>query len=327
MTTGILLIQLGTPDAPTAAALRPYLRQFLSDPRVIDMPRWKWWWILNLFILPTRPAQSARKYARIWDERTGSPLLHYTRRQTEEVQKRFPNHSVRFAMQVGNPNVSVVVPEMIRAGIDRLLVLPMYPQYSATTTASATDVLFSVLLRETRVPALRIVPPHFEHPAYLDAVTAIIRQEQDRLAWTPDHYLLSFHGIPIRYAEKGDPYPQHVAKTTAGLIERLGWPEGKWSQTFQSLFGREEWLKPYLDVKLQELAKAGVRRVLVATPGFTVDCLETIDEIGTESREVFRHAGGQELHRCPCLNDHPAWIDAMERLLREEGQGWLGDPA
>lgn len=323
--TGILLIQLGTPDAPTAAALRPYLRQFLGDPRVIDVPRWKWWWILNLFILPFRPAASAKKYARIWDKDTGSPLLHYTRRQADELQKRFPHLGVRFAMQVGNPHVSAVVPEMIRDGVDRLLVLPMYPQYSATTTASATDVLFQTLLRETRVPALRIVPPHFEHPAYLDAVAAIVRDEEAKLAWKPDHYLLSFHGIPIRYAQKGDPYALHVKRTTAGLIQRLGWPKGKWTQVFQSLFGKEEWLKPYLDVKLVELAKAGAKRVLVATPGFTADCLETIDEIGNESREVFEHAGGQELHRVPCLNDHPAWIDAMERLLREEGHGWLGD--
>lgn len=324
MTTGILLIQLGTPDAPTAPAVRRYLRQFLGDPRVVDVPPWKWWWILNLFILPFRPAQSAKKYARIWDKETGSPLMHYTKRQTEELQKRFPNLPVRFAMQVGNPNVSAVVPEMIRAGVERLLVLPMYPQYSATTTASATDALFKVLQQEKRVPALRIVPPHYEHPAYLDALTTIIREEQAKLGWEPDHYLMSFHGIPIRYAQEGDPYARHVKKTTYALVERLGWPKGRWTQTFQSLFGREEWLKPYLDNKLEELAKSGVRKVFVALPGFTVDCLETIDEIGLESREVFEKAGGHELHRCPCLNDHPAWISAMETLLREEGQGWLG---
>jgi ferrochelatase len=322
--TGILLIQVGTPDAPTTPALRRYLRQFLSDPRIIDIPRWKWWFILNLFILPFRPAASAKKYARIWDPKTGSPLLHYTRRQAEELQKRFPQADVRFGMQVGNPAVAPVVSEMIKAGVDRLLVVPMYPQYSATTTAGATDTLFKALLNERRVPAIRIVPPHHDHPAYLDAMATIIREEEAKLSWRPDHYLLSFHGIPIRYAEQGDPYPQHVAITTTGLVQRLGWPEGKWTQTFQSLFGREEWLKPYTDGKLEELAKAGVKRVFVATPGFTVDCLETIDEIGTESRHLFEKAGGQELHRCPCLNDHPAWIGALETILREQGQGWLG---
>lgn len=321
--TGILLVQLGTPDAPTATALRPYLRQFLGDPRVIDVPRWKWWFILNLFILPFRPKASAAKYARIWDKDHGSPLLWYTQRQTEEVQKRFPDLLVRFGMQIGNPGLDAVLPEMIRAGVDRLLVLPMYPQYSATTTASATDVLFKTLLKETRVPALRIVPPHYEHPAYLDAVTTVIREEEAKLSWRPDHYILSFHGIPIRYTQQGDPYARHVKRTTFGLIERLGWPKGKWTQTFQSLFGKEEWLKPYLEPRLEELARSGTKRILIATPGFTADCLETIDEIGREAREVFEHAGGEHLHRVPCLNDHPAWIDGMERLLREEGQGWL----
>lgn len=323
--TGILLIQLGTPDAPTAGAVRPYLRQFLSDRRVVDLSRWLWWPLLNLIILPFRPRKSAEKYARIWDKQTGSPLLMYTRRQTEELQKRFPDHPVRFGMQYGNPNVSAVVPEMIRAGVERLLVLPMYPQYSATTTAAATDALFKSLLRETRVPALRIVPPHYEHPAYLDAMVAIIREEEAKLRFVPDHYVLSFHGIPIRYAQQGDPYALHVKRTTLALVKRLGWQKGKWTQTFQSLFGREEWLKPYLDNKLEQLAKEGKKNVFVVAPGFTADCLETIDEIGNEARELFEHAGGKELHRCPCLNDHPAWIDAMEQLLREEGQGWV-DP-
>src|SRR6266545_6941937 len=172
MQTGVLLIQLGTPDAPTTKALRPYLRQFLGDPRVIEVPRLKWWFILNLFILPFRPRQSAAKYRRIWDPQTGSPLLHWTRRQTELLQKELPGVAVRFGMQVGNPPVASVVAEMIRAGVERLIVLPMYPQYSATTTASAMDVLFKALMKERRVPALRVVPPYYDHPAYLDAVTA-----------------------------------------------------------------------------------------------------------------------------------------------------------
>ncbi len=321
-TPGVLLVQLGTPDAPTRPALRRYLRQFLGDPRVIQSPFVRKV-IIPLFTLPRRPAQSAAKYQLIWDPATGSPLLHWTRRQAELLQQALPEAVVRFGMQIGNPPLGQVVHEMIDQGIDRLIVLPMYPQYSATTTASATDCLFQALMQETRVPALRIVPPYYDHPAYLDAMTAVIRDELDRLSWKPDHYLISFHGLPIRYAQQGDPYATQVKRTTAQLIKRLGWPKGSWTQTFQSLFGREEWLKPYTEQKLKELAGQGHKRVFVALPGFTADCLETIDEIGRESREAFRHAGGQELHRCPCLNDHPAWIEAMRTLIRQEGQGWL----
>ncbi len=321
--TAILLVQLGTPDAPTREALRPYLKQFLSDPRVIEAPRLLWWFILRLFILPRRPAQSAAKYQRIWDPETGSPLLHWTRRQTAELQKLIPQVPVRFGMQVGNPAVAEVVHQLIEEGVERLIVLPMYPQYSATTTASATDVLFQALMKERRVPALRIVPPFFDHPAYLDAVTAVIKDELARLPWAPEHFLLSFHGIPIAYAQRGDPYATQVKRTTAALVERLGWPREHWTQSFQSLFGRDEWLKPYTDRTLERLAKQGVKRVFVATPGFTADCLETIDEIGFEAKEIFRHAGGELLHQCPCLNDHPAWIEAMRRLVLDEGKGWL----
>jgi ferrochelatase len=321
---GVLLVQLGTPDAPDTPALRRYLRQFLGDPRVIEMPRWKWRLVLELFILPFRPARSAAKYQRIWSDSTGSPLLHYTRLQTAGLQKALPNVPVAFGMQVGNPSVGSVVSGLIARGVDRLIVLPMYPQYSATTTASATDALFSALMKERRVPALRIVPPYYRHPAYLGAVAAGVREELARLTWRPEHYVISFHGIPIRYARAGDPYATQVKRTTADLVKRLGWPRSMWTQSFQSLFGREEWLKPYTDTVLQKLAKKGIKRVFAVMPGFTADCLETIDEIGRESSEVFRHAGGEELHRCPCLNDHPAWIEAMRQIVLEEGRGWIG---
>lgn len=321
--TAVLLVQLGTPEAPTPQALRPYLRQFLSDPRVIEAPRLLWWFILNLRILPSRPAQSAAKYRRIWDAKTGSPLLHYTRLQTEALQKALPEVPVRFGMQIGRPPVAEVVRELIDMGVERLVVLPMYPQYSATTTASAMDCLFSALMKERRVPALRVVPPYYAEPAYLDAIVAVIRDEQSRLRWRPDHYLLSFHGIPVKYVERGDPYPQHVERTTQLLIESLQWPDGRWTQSYQSLFGRDLWLQPYTEDVLKELAGRDVKRVFVATPGFTADCLETLDEIGNEAREVFRHAGGEELHLCRCLNDHPAWIEGMRRLVVQEGQGWL----
>jgi ferrochelatase len=249
--------------------------------------------------------------------------LHITRLQTAALQKLLPAVPVRFGMQVGNPPVADVVRELIAGGVDRLVVLPMYPQYSATTSASATDVLFQALMKERRVPALRVIPPYFEHPAYLDAVTAVLNDALAKLPWQPDHYILSFHGIPISYAQRGDPYATHVKRTTAALIRRLGWPRERWTQSFQSLFGRDEWLKPYTDRTLERLAKLGAKRVFIATPGFTTDCLETIDEIGYEAREAFQHAGGESLHRCPCLNDHPAWIEAMRVLVTEEGKGWI----
>jgi ferrochelatase len=290
---------------------------------VIELPRWQWWFILNLFILPFRPRRSAARYQRIWHPQTGSPLLHLTRLTTEALQQTLPGVHVRFGMQVGKPPLGEVVHRLIQEGCERLIVLPMYPQYSATTTASATDVLFQALMRERRVPALRIVPPYYEHPAYLEAMTTVIREDLARLAWEPDHYLLSFHGIPVKYAQRGDPYATHVKRTTVKLVERLGWPRGEWTQSFQSLFGRERWLQPYTEPTLQKLARQGFRQVFVATPGFTTDCLETLDEIGNEAAEAFRHAGGEKLRLCPCLNDHPAWIQALRTLILEEGQGWF----
>jgi protoporphyrin/coproporphyrin ferrochelatase len=321
--TAVLLIQLGTPDAPTPAALRVYLRQFLSDPRVIEAPRWLWWFVLNFLILPRRPRQSAAKYQRIWDPVTGSPLLHWTRRQAELLQQKMPHVPVRFGMQIGNPPLHQTVRQLIDSGVERLVVLPMYPQYSATTWASATDSLFHILKRERRVPALRIVPPYYAHPAYIEAVAAVISDDLAKLAWKPDHRLISFHGIPVKYAQRGDPYPAQVNRTTQLLQERLGWPKESFTQSFQSLFGRDEWLKPYTDSVLEQLAKQGAKRVFVVTPGFTADCLETLDEIGHESADLFRRLGGGELHLCPCLNDHPRWIAGMKAIIEEEGAGWL----
>jgi ferrochelatase len=324
MSTGILLIQLGTPDAPTAEALKPYLRQVLSDPRVIENQGWMWKLILNAFILRRRPAESAEKYARIWDPATGSPLMHYTKRQTELLQARLPNVPVRFGMIVGNPSVKSVASQMVKDGVTRLVVLPLFPQYSATTTASVTDSLFKTLLQERRVPSLRFIHSYATHPAYLDAVEASIRDDLGKLTWQPEHFVVSFHGLPQSYAKKGDPYPAEVVRTTREVVRRLGWSKDQWSQTYQSRFGRSAWLKPYTDDVLAKLAKRGVKRVYVALPGFTADCLETIDEIGRESLEAFEHAGGEKLHSGRCLNDHPAWIDALERIVREEAGSWLG---
>lgn len=321
--TGIVLIQLGTPDAPTPEALRPYLRQFLSDPRVIEDQGWKWKLILNGIILRKRPRESAAKYARIWDPVTGSPLLHYTKRQTELLQAKFPDNPVRFGMMIGNPPLARTLSEMIAAGVDRLIALPMFPQYSATSTASAADTLFKALLKERRVPAVRFVPPYYDHPAYLDALEAVVRDDLAALPWQPEHFVVSFHGLPQSYAQKGDPYATHVVRTTRELVKRMGWKREEWTLTYQSRFGRQEWLKPYTDDVLTDLAGRGVRRVFVALPGFTADCLETVDEIGHESREVFEKAGGEHLKNGTCLNDHPRWIEAMERIVRDEGRGWI----
>jgi ferrochelatase len=317
---GVLLLQLGTPDDASVPAVRRYLREFLSDRRVIEnVPRPLWWLILNLQILRKRPKESAAKYRRIWDPKTGMPLLYYTRKQAEALQKALPDgFRVRYAMRYGNPAIRAVAGEMIAAGVERLIVLPMYPQYSATSTASALDGLFLALMKERRVPALRVVPPYYAHPAYLDAVVSVIKAEQLRLLWEPEFYLLTYHGIPQSYARRGDPYPQHVEKTTELLVDRLGWLPGMWGQTYQSLFGKEPWLQPYTEKTLQELARKGIKRVFVAAPGFTTDCLETLDEIGNELRETFKHAGGEELHRCPCLNDSEAWVKAMATLVLEE---------
>src|SRR4051812_47473332 len=253
--TGLLLIQLGTPDRPTYGGLLPYLRQFLSDRRVIEVPRLIWTPLLYLRILPFRSGASAAKYRRIWDPVTGSPLLHYTKRQTELLQARFPANPVRYGMMGGNPPVKSVVNEMIAAGVDRIVALPMFPQYSATTTASATDALFGALMKVRRVPAVRVVPPYYDHPGYLDAVAAVIRDDLAKLPWEPEHFVVSFHGLPQDYVRKGDPYPQHAERTAAELVKRMVWPREKWTQTYQSRFGRKEWLKPYTDDVLTDLAK------------------------------------------------------------------------
>jgi ferrochelatase len=224
-------------------------------------------------------------------------------------------------MRYGNPSIPDVIGEMSAAGLERIVVLPMYPQYSATTTGSALDGLFQALMRRRHMPSIRVIPPYFEHFAYLDAMVELIRDELARLPTPPDHYILSFHGIPQDYVKNGDPYALHVERTTQALVRRLGWPRGKWSRSYQSLFGKEAWLKPYTEQALIKLARRGVKRVFVATPGFTADCLETIDEVGYEIHEMFKHAGGSELHRCPCLNSHPKWIAALATLVREAAGG------
>jgi ferrochelatase len=323
-TVGVLLLQLGTPRQPTYGSVFVYLRQFLSDRRVIEVPRWLWLPLLYLRILPWRSAASAGKYRRIWHPQRGSPLLDYTQRQALGLQQRLAGSAtVHFAMTYGRPAIDEIVAQLIRSGIERLIAVPLYPQYSATTTAAATDALFRALLQPRRVPSLRIVPPFYAHPAYLDAVATVIREDWQRLAWEPEHIVFSYHGIPQKYAQRGDPYARQVVRTTWELVRRLQLPRSRWTLAYQSRFGRSPWLKPYTDDVLQSLARRGVRRVYVALPGFTADCLETIDEIGRESRELFERAGGEHLCNGTCLNDHPCWIAALEQIIRQEGCGWL----
>ncbi len=319
---GVLLAQLGTPEAPTAEALRPYLKEFLSDPRVIEVNRALWWLILNGIILRFRPRRSAALYQRIWRP-NGSPLRIYTAEQACALQGKLGSQvAVDFGMRYGKPSASTVLDKLCALGIEKLLIFPMFPQYCAATTASVYDAVFDHFKARRVVPAIRFVPPYPAHPAYIGALATIARQEFARLPWKPDKILFSFHGIPKRYIDKGDPYKAHVGATACALADALGLQPADYELCFQSRFGKEEWLQPYTDEKLGELARSGVRKVVALCPGFTTDCLETIDEIGRESRHKFKEAGGEELQLVPCLNDHPAWIEAMATIAHEELSGW-----
>lgn len=319
MATAVLLLQLGTPDDPSVPAVRRYLREFLSDPRVIEANRLVWRLVLHGIVLPFRPKQSAAKYRRIWDPKTGMPLRHITQQQAAALQATLgSDYEVSFAMRYGQPTIAEVVTQICRSRVTRLIAVPMYPHYSATTTASALDGLFAALSRQRYVPALSVVGPYYDHPAFVAAQAALIRRELASLSWQPEHFLLSYHGIPQRYAKAGDPYALHVERGTRALVQALGWRKGTWSRTYQSLFGREAWLKPYTEDKVKELAARGIRRLFVATPGFTADCLETIDEIGHELRQVFEAAGGELLHRCPAVNAFAPFIEGLAQLVRNQ---------
>ncbi|QDU63466.1 Ferrochelatase [Planctomycetes bacterium Pan216] len=323
----VLLLQLGTPDEPTAKGLRPYLREFLSDPRVVEVSPWLRWLLVNLIIVPFRSPRSAEKYRRIWDDETGSPLLDITRRQTAALGELLGEHyRVQFGMRYGKPSIREAIRNIAEWGGQRIIVVPMYPQYSATTTASGLDGLFDALREERIVPAMRIVQDYYEDPAYIDAVVWRIRktwEEAEQLGQRPEVSLLSFHGIPHSYVLAGDPYQCQSTKTAHLVARRLGWSDEQWRLTFQSRLGPSEWLQPYTDKTLIALGEQGVKTVLVAQPGFTADCLETIDEIGYEGLEEFRSGGGETLVRVPCVNDDPPFIEALKGIVEREAQGWL----
>jgi ferrochelatase len=325
---GILLAQLGTPDAPTPSAVRRYLRQFLGDRRGVDLNPILWWLILNAIILPRRSSQSAELYRHVWTEE-GSPLLRISNAQARGLQARFEGtvpgveFRVEVAMRYGNPSTGLAIDTLCQWGATEILLFPMYPQYSAATTGSTYDEVFRVLPQRRVVPALRVVPPYYDDPLYIDALAQSIREKIAAMKSRPDRILVSFHGIPQRYAALGDPYPQHCLATARALAAAMQWSDDDYLLTFQSRFGKEPWLQPYTDQTLMRLGAEGVGTLLVVCPGFTADCLETIDEIGNLGREQFEGKGGGELDRVDCLNDRARWLDAMTAIARRELAGWL----
>jgi ferrochelatase len=320
--TGVLLSNLGTPDAPTPAALRRYLREFLSDPRVIELPRWKWWPILNFLVLPRRAPKSAAAYREVWTPQ-GSPLLLTARKQRDRVEAllraRFgsPLH-VALGMRYGNPSLASAVDELARKGCRRILLFPLYPQYAAATTASTFDAVFAALSRRRFVPELRTIASYHDDPLYIGALARSVRE-----AWRegePERLLLSFHGIPKRYFEAGDPYYCHCQKTARLLAEELGLARERWFVTFQSRFGREEWLKPYTDETLRSWTD--VKSVDVLCPGFSADCLETIEEIDQQNREFFEEASGGRFRYIAALNDRDDHAAALAAIAARHLEGW-----
>lgn len=328
-TTAVLLVNLGTPDEPTPAALRRYLAEFLSDPRVVEIPRLVWLPILHGILLRVRPAKSARKYESIWMPE-GSPLQVWSSRQATLLRgylgERGHPVEVRHAMRYGNPGVGAVLDELKAAGASRILVLPMYPQYSGPTTASAFDAVFAWGRQVRHLPELRFVNRYHDHPGYIDALAQRV-QHHWQAEGKPDRLVLSFHGVPKRTLLLGDPYHCECLKTARLLGERLGLGTNELVVTFQSRFGKAVWLQPYTEPTLIELAGQGVKRVDVMCPGFTADCLETLEEIDQEAREAFLQAGGQEFHYIPCLNDSHPWIAALADIAIGHMQGWPVLPA
>ena len=328
--TAVLLLNLGTPSAPTPKAVRAYLKEFLSDPRVVEIPRFIWWFILNGIILPIRSSASAKKYASIWLPQLGSPLMHYSRLQAKELQEKFTNEGhtvlVSLAMRYGKPSTQEVLENLKAEGMERLLLLPLYPQYSATTTASSFDEVFRVLSTWRNQPELRLVKHYHDNPAYIAALRDQVLSSWDKDGRPDflrgDRLVMSFHGLPKRNLMKGDPYHCECLKTGRLLGEALGLDSNQYIVTFQSRFGKAEWLKPYTAPTLEKLAKEGCQRVDVFCPGFPADCLETLEEIAMEARESFLECGGKDYRYIPCLNSSPKWIEALTDIAYTHLQGW-----
>jgi ferrochelatase len=326
---GVVLANLGTPDATDYWSMRRYLNEFLSDRRVIDYSPWLWQPLLQLVILTKRPFSSGEAYRGIWNrEADESPLLTITRDQAQAVAERMhllhgDRVLVDFAMRYGNPSTPSVIRKLKERGCERIVFFPLYPQYSAPTTATACDQAFRALMEMKWQPAVRTVPAYYDHPLYIEALAQSVERAYAGLAERPDVLVTSYHGVPKRYLIEGDPYHCHCQKTTRLLRERLGFGRDEVVVTFQSKFGPEEWLQPYTVEEVARLAEAGKRRIAVMAPAFSSDCVETLEEINEEIRESFEHAGGESFAYIPCLNAEPAHIDMLAAILEREMSGWV----
>lgn len=324
---GVLLLNLGTPDATDYWSMRRYLKEFLSDERVIEEPRWKWWPILNLIILTVRPGPKGRDYATIWNnERNEGPLKTITRGQAEKLGARFastPNVIVDWAMRYANPTTESRIEALLAQGCDRVLLVPLYPQYAAATTATAADHAFRALMKMRRQPAVRVAPSYHDDPVYIASLAASMRKSLAKLDFEPERIIATFHGMPEKYFAKGDPYQCHCQKTSRLLREALGWPEERWLTTFQSRFGNDPWLQPYTDKTVERLASEGIKRLALVAPGFSADCLETLEELNGENRHYFEEGGGEKFAYLPALNDSDEGVDVIEAVVRRELSGWI----
>ena len=324
---GVLLVNLGTPDATDYWSMRRYLKQFLSDRRVIEVNRVLWWVILNLIILTTRPGRKGRDYDKIWNkERNESPLMTITRAQAEKLDAMLAGSahvSVDWAMRYGNPSIGSRLDALMAQGCDHILIAPLYPQYAAATTATVFDEAARALAGMRRQPSLRILPPYYDAPAYIDTIAGSLQEGIAGLSFKPDVIVASFHGMPEEYLQKGDPYYCQCAKTARLLREKLGLSDDKLMMTFQSRFGSAEWLKPYTDATMQGLGERGVKDVAVITPGFAADCLETLEEIAMENAAIFKEAGGRNFAFIPSLNDSEPGMRMLHALVLNELKGWL----
>ncbi|QHG68742.1 ferrochelatase [Ensifer adhaerens] len=324
---GILLVNLGTPDGTDYTSMRRYLKEFLTDRRVIQWSRLFWYPILFGIVLNTRPGKVGKAYETIWNRDLNESYLRtYTRNQSELMAKSFadqPNVIVDWGMRYGQPSIASRMDALQKAGCERILVFPLYPQYAAATTATVNDKAFEALLKMRWQPALRTVPPYHDDPVYIDALATSIERHLATLDWEPEVVLTSFHGIPKSYFDKGDPYYCQCQKTARLLREKLGWSKEKLQVTFQSRFGPEEWLQPYTDKTVEKLAQDGVKRIAVLNPGFVSDCLETLEEIAEQAAESFHHNGGEKFTHIPCLNDSAEGMAVLEHVVRRELAGWL----
>jgi protoporphyrin/coproporphyrin ferrochelatase len=324
---GVLLVNLGTPDSADARGVRVYLKEFLSDPRVIEDQGLKWKLLLNGIILRIRPRRKARDYLKIWNaEKNESPLKTITRAQAERLAADIADHDhvvVDWAMRYGNPSMQSRIEALTAQGCDRLLIVPLYPQYSAATSATVCDEAFRVLAGMRAQPTLRVSPPYYDDPDYIEALAVSISAHLATLPFAPELIVASFHGMPQKYVDNGDPYQAQCIATTDALRKRMGLDATKLILTFQSRFGFDEWLKPYTDQTIAQLGQDGVRRIAVVTPGFSADCLETLEEIAQENAEIFKHNGGEQFTFIPCLNDSDPGMDVIRQLVLRELQGWI----